>query len=58
MFPSKIIGLFLDLGANSECTDNLLDFAIMGSTYYQVLYPDTDCKVALLNIGSEEIEIT
>jgi len=29
----------------------------MGSTYYQVLYPDTDCKVALLNIGSEEADL-
>jgi glycerol-3-phosphate acyltransferase PlsX len=45
------------LGANSECTaENLLDFAIMGSTYYQVLYPDVECKVALLNIGSEEMK--
>ena len=58
LFPSKNHPVcFLDLGANSECTaDNLLDFAIMGSTYYQVLYPDTDCKVALLNIGSEEMK--
>ena len=36
--------------------ENLLDFAIMGSTYYQVLYPDVECKVALLNIGSEEMK--
>ena len=58
LFPSKNHPVcFLDLGANSECTaENLLDFAIMGSTYYQVLYPDTDCKVALLNIGSEEMK--
>ena len=58
LFPSKNHPVcFLDLGANSECTaENLLDFAIMGSTYYQVLYPDTQCKVALLNIGSEEMK--
>jgi len=58
LFPSKIHPVcFLDLGANSDCTaENLLDFAIMGSTYYQVLYPDTECKVALLNIGSEEMK--
>ena len=58
LFPSKNHPVcFLDLGANSECTaDNLLDFAIMGSTYYQVLFPNTDCKVALLNIGSEEMK--
>jgi glycerol-3-phosphate acyltransferase PlsX len=37
LFPSKKHPVcFLDLGANSECTaENLLDFAIMGSTYYQ-----------------------
>jgi len=58
LFPSKNHPVcFLDLGANSECTaENLLDFAIMGSTYYQVLYPDVECKVALLNIGSEEMK--
>jgi len=58
LFPSKNHPVcFLDLGANSECTaENLLDFAIMGSTYYQVLYPETECKVALLNIGSEEMK--
>ena len=58
LFPSKNHPVcFLDLGANSECTaENLLDFAIMGTTYYQVLYPDTECKVALLNIGSEEMK--
>ena len=58
LFPSKNHPVcFLDLGANSECTaENLLDFAIMGSTYYQVLYPDTKCNVALLNIGSEEMK--
>ena len=58
LFPSKNHPVcFLDLGANSECTaENLLDFAIMGTTYYQVLYPNTECKVALLNIGSEEMK--
>ena len=58
LFPSKNHPVcFLDLGANSECTaENLLDFAIMGSTYYQVLYPEVECKVALLNIGSEEMK--
>jgi glycerol-3-phosphate acyltransferase PlsX len=58
LFPSKNHPVcFLDLGANSECTaENLLDFAIMGSTYYQVLYPKVECKVVLLNIGSEEMK--
>lgn len=58
LFPSKKHPVcFLDLGANSECTaENLLDFAVMGSTYYQVLYPEVNCKVSLLNIGSEELK--
>ena len=30
----------------------------MGSTYYKALYPQIDTKVALLNIGSEEIKGT
>ena len=48
---------FLDLGANAQCnSENLLDFAVMGSTYYRVLYPQIDAKVALLNIGSEELK--
>ncbi len=58
LFPSKNHPVcFLDLGANSECTpENLLDFAVMGSTYYQVLFSDIECKVVLLNIGSEELK--
>ena len=58
LFPSeKHPVCFLDLGANAECnSENLLDFAVMGSTYYKVLYPHIDTKVALLNIGSEELK--
>ena len=58
LFPSeKHPVCFLDLGANAECnSENLLDFAVMGSTYYKVLYPQIDPKVALLNIGSEELK--
>jgi glycerol-3-phosphate acyltransferase PlsX len=58
LFPSSHHPVcFLDLGANAECTsENLLEFAVMGSTYYQVLFPNIDCKVALLNIGSEELK--
>ena len=58
LFPSKKHPVcFLDLGANSECnSENLVDFAVMGSTYYQALYPEVDCKVSLLNIGSEELK--
>ncbi len=58
LFPSKNHPVcFLDLGANSECEpQNLLEFAIMGSTYYQALFPNIKCKVSLLNIGSEELK--
>ena len=58
LFPSKNHPVcFLDLGANSECSsENLLEFAVMGTTYYQVLFPDVNCKVSLLNIGSEELK--
>ncbi len=58
LFPSKYHPVcFLDLGANSECSpENLLEFAVMGSTYYQVLFPHVDCKVSLLNIGTEELK--
>ena len=58
LFPSKYHPVcFLDLGANAECSpENLLEFAVMGSTYYQVLFPHVDCKVSLLNIGTEELK--
>ena len=47
----------LDLGANVECSPkNLIDFSIMGSSLFKSLYPDDTAKVALLNIGTEEIK--
>lgn len=49
--------LMLDLGANVECdTENLLQFAAMGSTLSKVLDSTAKPKVALLNIGTEEIK--
>lgn len=58
LLPSKIHPVcFLDLGANTECDeDNLVDFAVMGSIYYKILFPDSLSKVGLLNIGSEELK--
>lgn len=58
LFPSKKHPVcFLDLGANSECDEkNLVDFAIMGSIYYEILFPESPAKVSLLNIGSEEVK--
>ncbi len=59
LWPSKKgVSVFLDLGANIECDDNnLIDFSEMGSALYKSLFSDTP-KVALLNIGSEEIKGT
>ena len=53
------MNVVLDLGANVECSEkNLVDFSEMGSALYQSLYPNDKSKVALLNIGSEEIKGT
>ena len=47
----------LDLGANVESdSENLHQFALMGSAFSQVLDGTKQPKVALLNIGSEEIK--
>ena len=58
LWPNKKgMSVVLDLGANIECSPkNLIDFAIMGSSLFKSLYPDENAKVALLNIGSEEIK--
>jgi phosphate acyltransferase len=55
----KNMNVVLDLGANVECDDkNLVDFSEMGAALYKALFPDDIPKVALLNIGSEEIKGT
>ena len=58
LWPNKKnMSVVLDLGANIECSSkNLIDFAIMGSSLFRSLYPNMLAKVALLNIGSEEIK--
>jgi phosphate acyltransferase len=58
LWPNKIgMSVVLDLGANIECSPkNLIDFSVMGSSLFKSLYPDDNAKVALLNIGSEEIK--
>jgi glycerol-3-phosphate acyltransferase PlsX len=58
LWPNKKnMSVVLDLGANIECSSkNLIDFSIMGSSLFRSLYPDVNPKVALLNIGSEEIK--
>ena len=58
LWPNKKnMSVVLDLGANIECSSkNLIDFSIMGSSLYKSLYSELTPKVALLNIGSEEIK--
>ena len=58
LWPTKKgMSVVLDLGANIECSDkNLIDFAIMGSSLFKSLFPEETPKVALLNIGSEELK--
>jgi len=38
------------------CPKNLIDFSIMGSSLFKSLYPNDSPKVALLNIGTEELK--
>jgi|TARA_B110000914_G_C15461726_1_gene446230 glycerol-3-phosphate acyltransferase PlsX len=58
LWPNKTgMSVVLDLGANIECSPkNLIDFSIMGSSLFKSLYPNDNAKVALLNIGSEELK--
>jgi phosphate acyltransferase len=58
LWPNKKnMSVVLDLGANIECSPkNLIDFSIMGSALFKSLYPYDTARVALLNIGSEELK--
>jgi len=49
----------LDLGANVECdTENLVQFAVMGAAFARTVLGLTRPRVALLNIGEEELKGT
>jgi len=58
LWPNKKgMNIVLDLGANIDCNEkNLKDFSIMGSALHKSLFPNEVSKVALLNIGSEELK--
>ena len=58
LWPNKNgMNVVLDLGANIECNEkNLIDFSIMGAALHKSLYKQEISKVALLNIGSEELK--
>ena len=60
LWPNQTgMNVVLDLGANIECNDqNLIDYAELGSALFKSLYPKENPKVALLNVGSEEIKGT
>ena len=60
LWPSQNgMNVVLDLGANIECNDeNLVDFAELGSALFKSLFTNQKPKVALLNIGSEEMKGT
>ena len=58
LWPNKNgMNVVLDLGANVECSEkNLIDFCVMGSALHKSLFENEVSKVALLNIGTEEIK--
>ena len=58
LWPNKNgMNVVLDLGASIDCSEkNLIDFSLMGSALFKALFPNEKAKVALLNIGSEEIK--
>ncbi len=61
MMPSlgKNDVVMLDLGANTECdARNLIQFAVMGSAYARTMLDLASPRVALLNIGTEELKGT
>ena len=58
LWPNKNgMNIVLDLGANLECNEkNLVDFSFMGAALHKSLFENEDAKVAILNIGSENID--
>ena len=49
--------VMLDLGANIDCdADNLIQFAVMGTAFARVVLGIERPRVALLNVGAEELK--
>src|SRR3546814_4482370 len=49
--------VMLDLGANTDCdANNLVQFAVMGAAYARTAMGLERPRVALLNIGTEELK--
>lgn len=57
-FPSKIPGknvVLLDIGASADnSADDLVQFAVMGEAYYNVIYENKKANVYLISNGTEE----
>jgi phosphate acyltransferase len=60
LFPTlRAESVMLDLGANVECSArNLVEFAIMGAAFARTVLGTARPRVALLNIGVEELKGT
>tara|TARA_B110000438_G_C15771510_1_gene632133 strand:+ start:504 stop:1508 length:1005 start_codon:yes stop_codon:yes gene_type:complete len=58
LWPNKNnMSVVLDLGANIDCNEkNLTDFSCMGSALFKSLFKSEVPKVALLNVGLEEVK--
>lgn len=57
MPTSRGEAVMLDLGANVECSEeNLIQFAIMGAAFARTVLGVERPKVALLNVGVEEVK--
>ena len=56
VIPNNIdYSIMLDLGANSSVVaKNLLQFALMGFCYHSILKPNTNPKIGIINIGTED----
>lgn len=55
----KADSVVLDLGANTDCdAENLVQFAVMGAAFARTVLGLSQPKVALLNIGEEEMKGT
>lgn len=58
VFPTSKTGaasVLLDVGANVDCkARHLVEFAVMGETYYRVIFGVERPRVGLLSIGQEE----
>jgi glycerol-3-phosphate acyltransferase PlsX len=57
VFPTSrgTVAVLLDVGANVDCKpQHLVEFAVMGGTYYHVMFGVENPRIGLLSIGQEE----